>query len=264
MNRSASPRPPAYAPALSTPDDATMASSSSDLAALSRDGQHELQQEQTATLRSLLKEDLVDEAGADEEMPSWLVEAAERLQALEASALKPAPSQTDGLLDLALRKPQQPAKLGLRLQVVEGVVTVLAVTKGSLAAIAGLEPGDRLLKVGAAEIVSGDQAAALLSEPLEVIRMQVKRVAPVQWEPPRRGEAPATKPAGRADQVAASEQQKLEEWAREETARRSAQAATQAEARARALARARDAWRQLDAEARAELNAKASSLLSRE
>ena len=243
---------------------AASSSSSSDFAALSRDGQQELLQlllQQTATLRSLLKEDSVDEAAnADEEMPSWLVEAAEQLQALEASAqgrgVVPAPSQTvDGIQELTLCKPQQPAKLGLRLQVVEGVVTVLAVTEGSLAATAGLEPGDRLLKVGAEEIVSGDQAAALLSQQLEVIPVQVKRIAPVQWEAPRTGEAPAVAPVGRADQAAASAQQKLEEWAREEATRRSSEAATQAEARARALARARDVWRQLDADARAELHA---------
>lgn len=242
---------------------AASSSSSSDFAALSRDGQQELLQlllQQTATLRSLLKEDSVDEAAnADEEMPSWLVEAAEQLQALEASAQGrgvPAPSQTvDGIQELTLCKPQQPAKLGLRLQVVEGVVTVLAVTEGSLAATAGLEPGDRLLKVGAEEIVSGDQAAALLSQQLEVIPVQVKRIAPVKWEAPRAGEAPAVAPVGRADQAAASAQQKLEEWAREEATRRSSEAATQAEARARALARARDVWRQLDADARAELHA---------
>lgn len=248
---------------------AANAASPSSFAALSRDGQQELLQlllQQTAALRSLIGQDSVGEASdADEDMPSWLVEAAERLQALEAGAHRsvlPAPNQTvDGVQELILRKPQQPAKLGLRLQAVEGIVTVLAVTEGSLGATAGFEPGDRLLKVGAEEIVSGDQAAALLSQQLEVISVHVERIQPVQWALPCTDEAPAKKPAGRADQAATSEQQKLEEWAREEVSRRSTEAATQAEARARALARARDVWRQLDADARAELRA---AYLSRE
>ncbi|KAL1522727.1 hypothetical protein AB1Y20_017702 [Prymnesium parvum] len=79
---------------------------------------------------------------------------------------------------LLLMKPQRDAKLGLQLRCVGSSVHVHDVAAGSLAAQAGLQRGDKLVKIGGLAVHSNEQAAQWLSQAVGAIAISVESAAP--------------------------------------------------------------------------------------